>query len=723
MLQRSLLATAILLALGACQPSNEDTQTVAPDTQAAAPVDATEPAAANPFFAVSSLPFLAPPFDRIQESHYLPAFEEGMRQHLAEIRAIADQAEPASFDNTIVAMERSGALLFRVSKVFFNLTESTSTPGLQKIQEQVAPLLAQHQDTIYLDGPLFARIDGLMQQRDALGLDAESLRLLERYHAQFVRNGAKLNEADKASLRAYNETQSKLITEFQQKLLADTEATAVLVSDVAELEGLDASGISAAAEAAKAAGKDGQYLIGLQLPSSQGILSSLKNRALRERIHQASVARGNLGNANDTKTLVSQLAELRAQRAALLGFPNHAAYVLADQMAGTPEAVDQMLADLAPAMLANAKAEAAEMQALLQADHPGATLEPWDWLYYAEKVRKARYDLDESEVKPYFEFERVLKDGLFYTMNQLYGITLEERKDLPVYHPDVRVFEVKDADGSSIGLFYADYFARPGKRGGAWMDSFVDQSGLLGTKPVVVNVMGIPKAAAGQPTLLSFDDVNTMFHEFGHAVHGLFSQVRYPMLSGTNVPRDYVEFPSQAHEDWSLDPKVLANYAKHMDSGEPMPAALIDKIIAARRHGQGFASTEYIAAAMLDMAWHKLPVDKARQDDVIGFETAALKAAGVDYALIPPRYRSTYFAHIWPGGYSAGYYAYLWSEVLAADAFQAMGEMGGLGRTSGQRLREHVLSRGMTADPMQLYINFRGHEPGTEALLERRGLR
>jgi peptidyl-dipeptidase Dcp len=464
------------------------------------------------------------------------------------------------------------------------------------------------------------------------------------------------------------------------------------------------------------------YALTLQSPSSQGVLATLEERELRKLVFEASTNRGNNDNAFDNKAIVRRLAQLRAQQAALLGYPDHASFVLEDQMAATAAAVNQMLGELAPQILAKAKAEAAAMQAWIDEQGIELTLEPWDWAFYAEKLRKARYDLDESQIRPYFELNRVLEDGLFMMARELYGITFAERKDLPVYHPDVRVFEVREADGGTVGLFYVDYFARPSKRGGAWMDSFVDQSELLGTKAVVVNVMNIPKPAEGEPALLSFDEVSTLFHEFGHAAHGLFSQVRYPMLSGTNVPRDFVEFPSQFHEDFALDERVLANYAKHYQSGEPMPAELVGRIQAARHYGQGFASLEYIAAAMLDMRWHSLAPANADQRDVIGFEFASLKADGVAYMLIPPRYRSTYFAHIWPGGYSAGYYAYLWSEVLAADAFAYVYDNGGMTAENGQRFRETILSKGLSKDPMQLYIDFRGAEPGIEALLVRRGL-
>ncbi len=679
----------------------------------------------NPFFAPSALAYQTPPFDRIRDEHYLPAFEEGMRQHLAEVRAIADQKEPPTFANTIEALEKSGALLTRVSKVFFNLTESNTNPTIQAIQAKVAPLLAAHQDTIFLDAPLFARIKAVYDARTELTAP-ETQRLVERYQTSFVRNGALLGAADQQRLRKINEEQSKLTTKFQEQLLADTKALAVLVESKELLAGLDDSAISAAADAAKAAGKPGMFLLPLQLPSSQGVLSSLQDRGTRQRVYEASLARCSRGNDNDTKAAVLRLAELRAERAQLLGFPNHAAYVLADQMAGTPEAVMKMLASMTPAIVKKANDEAAELQAYLDQTQPGTKLAPWDWSYVAEQVRKQRYDFDENEVKQYFELDSVLKNGLFFMAKQMYGIELRERKDLPVYHPDVRVFEVFDGatgngDGSSIGLFYADYYARPAKRGGAWMDNFVDQSGLLGTKPVVVNVLSIGKPSAGQPTLVTFDEVTTLFHEFGHGVHGLFSKVRYPMISGTSVPRDFVEFPSQFHEDFAFDPAVLNRCAKHWQTGAPMQKELIEKIHRARTFGQGFASLEYIEAALLDMAWHMLPAGTVVKD-VETFEKEALAKAGVANALVPPRYRTTYFSHVWPGGYSAGYYAYLWSEALAADAFAAVMERGGMTGKNGAQFRDAILSRGLTRDPMAMFAAFRGRPLDTTALLKRRGL-
>jgi peptidyl-dipeptidase Dcp len=680
---------------------------------------AQDPLAGNPFAQPSALPYATPAFDRIKDEHYLPALLEGMKRHAAEIQAIAANAEAPTFANTVETMERSGDLLTRVAKVFFNLTESTTNPTIQKVQAEVAPKLAAHQDSIYLDARLFARIEAVHAARATL--DAEQKRLVERLHLSFVRNGARLSPDAQQRLRAINEQSSKLTTTFQERLLADTKDLAVVVDDQKALAGLDASAVSAAADAAKAAGVDGKWLLTLQLPTSQGALSSLDDRGTRQRVFEASMQRCARGNGNDTKALVLQLAALRAEKAQLLGYATHADYVLADQMAGSGAAVEKMLASMAAQIVVKAKAEAKELQEWLDRNQKGQQLAAWDWSWVAEKVRTEKYAFDEGAVKQYFPIERVLQDGMFYMAKQLYGVELRERKDLPVYHPDVRVFEVFDGDGSKLGLFYADYFARPSKRGGAWMDNFVDQTELLQQLPVVVNVMNIQKAGDGQPTLLSFDEVTTMFHEFGHGVHGLFSKVRYPMLSGTSVPRDFVEFPSQFHEDFAFDPAVLARCAKHWRTGEAMPQELVGKIRAARTFGQGFASLEYVAAALLDMAWHSLPAG-TKVEDVLAFEKQALAKAGVDLDLVPPRYRSTYFAHIWPGGYSAGYYAYMWSEALAADAFAACVENGGMTAQNGKRFRDLVLARGMTQEPMSMFAAFRGRDLDTKALLKRRGL-
>ena len=672
----------------------------------------------NPFSAASTLPLQAPQFDLIREEHYVPAFEAGMDQHLAEVRAIATQADAPTFANTIEAMERAGDLLDRVAHVFYNLTGSTVTDGLQAIQAAIAPKMAGHRDAIWLDRELFARVQTVHASRD--GLDPEPRQLVERYHTAFLRAGAELDDAKQQRVREINEQCSKLTTKFQECLLKDTKTQAVVVETKQELDGLSESDISTAESAAKEAGHDGKYLITLQLPTSQGILSSLNDRTTRKRVFEASIGRCSQGNEHDTQAIVLELCTLRAERAALLGYATHGHYVLDDETSGTPKAVREMMGSMTAAIVGNAKAEAHELQEHLDATAPGTKLKAWDWSWVAEQVRQARYDLDEAEVKTFFEIERVLQDGLFFMANKLYGITMRERTDLPIYHEGVRTFDVLDENGEQIALFYADYYARPSKRGGAWMSSFVGQSGLLSTKPVVVNVMNIKKPTDG-PTLLSFDEVTTMFHEFGHGLHGMFSDVQFPMLAGTSVPRDFVEFPSQFHEDFAFEPAVLDRCAKHYQTGDAMPAEMTDKIQRARKFGQGFASLEYIAAAWLDLAWHSLPTDTL-VEDVAAFEQQALKDAGVAYDLVPPRYRSSYFAHIWPGGYSAGYYAYLWSEALAADGFAGCMAKGGMTRENGQHFRETVLSRGLTQDPMDMFAAFRGRALDTQAVLKRRGL-
>ena len=672
----------------------------------------------NPFSSPSPLAYGAPAFDRIREEHFLPAFIAGMEQHLREVHAIRDDPAAATFENTVEAMERVGQVLQRTRRVFFNLTGSTTTDGLQKVQAEIAPKLAAHSDAIWLDGALFDRVQQVFDARDRL--QPEERRLTERYHLSFVRHGARLDDGQQRRIREINERCSELTTRFQECLLEETRALGVVVDDRAALAGLSEGDVSAAADAAAAAGHDGKYLLTIELPTSQGVLSSLADRDTRRRVFEAAVSRCDRGNDHDTKALAIELSALRAERAALLGYETHGHYVLADETAGSPDAVREMMESMTGAIVAKAEAEADELQRHLDEHLPGAALEPWDWAWAAEQVRRARYDLDEGEVKQYFEFERVLVDGMFFMAEQLYGVTMRERSDLPAYHEDVRVFEMFDESGNSVALFYADYYARPSKRGGAWMSSFVDQSTLHGHKPVVVNVMNIKKPSQG-PTLLSFDEVTTMFHEFGHGVHGMFSQVRFPMLSGTSVPRDYVEFPSQFHEDFAFEPAVLDRCAKHCETGAAIHVELLQKVKRARTFGQGFAALEYIAAAWLDLAWHSLP-NGASVDDVAAFEQRALRDAGVALPLVPPRYKTTYFAHIWPGGYAAGYYAYLWSEALAADGFAACMADGGMTRQNGQRFRDAVLSRGLTQEPMEQFRAFRGQALDTQAVLERRGL-
>ncbi len=690
-------------------------------THPAAAKDAAALPASNPFAAQSPLPFQAPPFDRIKDADYEPAIEAGMREQLAEMNKIAAQKDAPTFANTLEPMERSGRLLNRVGAVFGALAGADTNKTLQKVQENIAPKLAAHQDAIYLDDKLFQRVEKLYETRANLGLDAEQNELVERYYRDFVHAGARLDSADKARLRALNKEESTLSTDFSNKLLAANNAAALVVDDQAQLAGFSDADLAAAATAAKARKLDGKYVLPLQNTTQQPAQVSLEDRATRERLFKASTQRAEHNDANDTRSIIQRLAVLRAERAKLLGFPNYASYALDNQMAKTPAAALKLMTDMVPAATAKANGEAAKMQALVDANKGGFKLAPWDWQFYAEQVRKAEYDLDEAQIKPYFEINRVLEDGVFYAANQLYGLTFKERKDIPVYSPDVRVFEVFDKDGSSMALFYADYWKRDSKRGGAWMDNLVGQSRLLGTKPVVFNVCNFTKPAAGQPALISWDDVTTMFHEFGHALHGMFSNVEYPTLSGTNVPRDFVEFPSQFNEHWASDPKVFAHFAKHYRTGAPMPAELVEKIRKTKTFDQGFATTEYLAAALLDMAWHTLPADAPRQD-VDAFETKALKEFKIDTPLVPPRYRTSYFAHIWGGGYAAGYYAYLWSEVLDDDAFYWFREHGGMTRENGQRFRDMILSRGSTEDMAKMYRDFRGRDPSVEPLLEQRGL-
>jgi peptidyl-dipeptidase Dcp len=682
----------------------------------------------NPFAKPSTLPYEFPPFDRIKDADFRPAFEAGFAEQRKEIEAIDNNAEPPTFENTLVALEKSGQLLDRVSSVFYNLNSSHTNPEILKIASEIAPKRAAHQDAIMLDTVLFKRIDAVYQKRAALNLDPESMQLLERTYTEFVRAGAKLSEPDKAKLKQLNEQLATLTNQFQQNVLKGTKESAVVVDNEKDLAGLSPEQIGAAAEAAKARKLEGKWIIALQNTTIQPALAELENRELREKIYKASISR-NDGGPYDNKPIIAQIVKLRAEKAKLLGYPTYAAYGLADETAGTPEAVNKMLAGLVPPALANAKKEAADIQKLIDQQAIASkakpfNLQPWDWAFYEEQVRKARFGFDQSEVKPYFELNRVMQDGLFYAAHELYGLTFKERKDLPVYNPDVRVFEVFNADGSPLALYLADYYERDSKRGGAWMSNYVGQSKLLGTKPVIVNNLNVPKPTEGQPTLLTFDEVTTMFHEFGHALHGMFSDVNYPSLSGTNVPRDFVEFPSQYNEMWARDPKVFAHYAKHYQTGAPMPKALLDKVLESQKFGQGYATTEYIEAALVDQAWHQIPESKAPSaDKVMAFEVDTLKKNGVDYAPVPPRYHTPYFSHAFAGGYSAGYYAYIWSEVLARDTEKWFATHGGLQRANGDFLRAKVLSRGRTVNPEVLFEQFYGGPPEIGPLLEHRGLK
>ncbi len=677
------------------------------------------PTVPNPFFTASPLQYEAPPFDRITDADYAPAIEEGMKQQLAEIDGISRLSAAPTFDNTIVAMERSGALLTRVTKVFFGVAQANLNDTLEKIRDDVSPKLAAHQDAIYLNAKLFERVKAIYDHRS--GLDAESRYLTERYYRDFVHAGALLAEQDKEKLRALNKEESTLQTDFQNKLLAATKAAALVVTDRTALAGLSDGDLAAAADAAKERKLDQKWVVAIQNTTQQPAQESLTTRATREQLFKASTERTERGDANDTRAIIRRLAQLRAEKARLLGFPNWAAYSLDDQMAKTPEHAIKLMTDMVPAATAKAREEAAKMQALIDRQKGSFPLAAWDWQFYAEQVRKAEYDLDQATIKPYFVLDRVLQDGVFYAASQLYGLSFKERHDIPVYHPDVRVFEVFDADGRSLAIWMADYFKRDNKAGGAWEDSFVQQSGLLGFHPVVFNVCNFTKPAPGQPALLSFDDVTTMFHEFGHALHDIFSNVKYPRLAGTNTPRDFVEFPSQFNEHWATEPTVFAHYARHYQTGAPMPADLVERVKKSKTFNQGFATTEYLAAGLLDQAWHTLPAN-ASQQDVDAFEAESLKRFHVDYAPVPPRYRSSYFAHIWGGGYSAGYYAYLWSEVLDDDAYYWFRENGGMTRANGQRFRDMILSRGSTQEMDALYRAFRGRDPIVQPLLEERGL-
>ena len=685
---------------------------------------ATEDAAsANPFFAESSLPFALPPFDQIDDAHYRPAFERGMADQLVEIEAIANTADTPTFENTVVQMEQSGRLLTRVANVFFGLTSADTNDVLDAIEAEIAPTLSAHNDQILLNDTLFARVKTLYDERDGLDLDAEARRLVEEYYTDFVRAGAQVSAAEKERLKAMNAELATLGTAFSQNVLGEVNAAAVSVDTQEELAGLSKNEIAAAAEAAVARDLEGKYVIALLNTSGQPALSSLENRALRERIMAASQARGRQGGEFDNRDIVTRMARLRAERAQMLGYPNHAAYILEQQTAQTVDAVNERLASLTPPAVANAQAEAVDLQEMIGTEDGDFALAGWDWAYYTEKVRAARYAFDASQLRPYFEMNTVLTNGVFYAATQLYGLTFKERSELPVYHPDVRVFEVFDAAGAPLGLFLGDFYARPSKRGGAWMNAYVSQSQLLGTQAVVANHLNIPKPPAGAPTLLPFDEVTTMFHEFGHALHGLFSDVRYPYFAGTSVPRDFVEYPSQVNEMWATWPEVLTHYAVHHETGEPMPTELLDKVLATATFNQGFATTEYLAASLIDMAWHQLsPEDVPDADGLVAFEAAALKEAGVALDAVPPRYRSTYFSHIFAGGYSAGYYSYIWSEVLDADSVEWFKEHGGLTRENGNHFRASLLSRGGSVEAMTLFRNFRGADPDITPLLTRRGL-
>jgi peptidyl-dipeptidase Dcp len=676
----------------------------------------------NPFLSPSTLLLNLPPFDTILDEHYESAFEVGMAEQIAEVETITNNRDEATLENTLVAMERSGQTLTRVARVFYSMASAHTNDTIEAIRGRIAPKMAAHGDAIGLNPALFARIKSVYDRRHELHLDSESLRLVEETYKDFVRSGALLKGQKKQRLTELNAELATLKTTFSQNVLSEVNAKAIIVEDKSDLAGLSESSIAAAAEAAKERDLEGQYVIALLSPSNHPALSTLKNRELRERIYRTSISRGCTGGEFDNRKNIARIAALRNEKARLLGFENHAALSLDDQTARTTEAVNERLQTLTPPAVANALKEADQLQRLITADGGDFDLKPWDWAFYSEKERQAKFEFDESELRPYLELHQVLTRGVFFAAEQLYGISLHERPDLPAYHPDATVWEVRDDDNSVLALFITDFYARPSKRGGAWMNAFVLQSNLLGAKPVIANTLNIPKPPAGEPTLLTWDEVTTLFHEFGHALHGMFSDVRYPSFAGTSVPRDFVEFPSQVNEIWASWPEVLANYAVHFETGKPIPSELVEKVLSSETFNQGFTTTEYLAASHLDQAWHQSPSDKLPDaDHVLDFERKALERAGVSLDVIAPRYRTTYFSHI-IGGYSAAYYAYIWAEVLDADTVEWFKKEGGMTRKNGQRFREMVLSRGGSEDAMTLYRAFRGGEPDIQPLLERRGL-
>jgi peptidyl-dipeptidase Dcp len=675
----------------------------------------------NPFFSKSTLHLQAPAFDKIKNSDFKPAMEEGMKQQSAEIEKIANNTAAPTFANTLVAMEKSGKMLKRTGQTFSVLTGAYTNPELQKVEAEEAPKLAANNDGIYLNTKLFKRVETIYKKRNQLKLDPESKRLVEYYYENFTLAGARLSEADKASLRKLNQEEASLRSKFNSQILAGTRAGALNIDDKAELAGLSDGALAAAAQSAKANGHEGKWAIPLQNTTQQPQLQSLTNRTTREKLFAQSWNRNEKNDANDTRATISRIAEIRSDKAKLLGYPNYAAWKLQNQMAKTPAAVEDFLSKIVSATIEKTKKEATDNQQVINDQNGGFQLQAWDWNFYAEQVRKAKFDLDDSEVKPYLEIDNVLRNGVFYAANLLYGISFKERHDLPVWQPDVRVFDVTDKDGKQLALFYCDYFKRDNKRGGAWMSNMVGQSYLMGTKPVIYNVANLTPPPPGQPALLSFEEVRTMFHEFGHALHGMFASQKYPSISGTATARDFVEFPSQFNEHWAMDPQVFKNYALHYKTGKPMPQALVDKINKAGKFNQGYSTTELLTADYLDLAWHTLPPG-TKITDVDKFEMDALHKAGVDLPQVPPRYRSTYFSHIWGSGYAAGYYAYMWTSMLENDAFSWFKEHGGLTRANGQRFRDMVLSRGNTEDLGKMFKDFRGHDPDITPMLEYRGL-
>ena len=676
----------------------------------------------NPFFSPSDRYLSIPPFDKITNADFQPAFERGMAEQLVEIEQIANNRKKATIENTLIPMEKSGQILDRVSRVFYALASANTNDEIEALRSEIAPKLSAHSDEILLNSKLFKRIKSIYKKRDKLKLDAEAYRLVTETYKDFVRSGAELSAKDKEKLKAMNAELASLQTQFSQNVLKEVNAKAIVVDTEEQLAGFTEAQIASAKAAAKARDIEGKYVIPLLNTSGQPALSSLTNRQLRERIHRTSLSRGSSGGEFDNREILTQVIKIRAERAQLMGFDNHAAFSLSNQTAQTTNAVNQRLATLAPAAVANAKKEAVDLQKVIDAEGGNFKLAAWDWDFYAEKVRAQRYNFDESQLKPYLEMHNVLVNGVFYAAEKVFGLTFKPRPDLPTYHPDVKVWEVFNVDGSTLGLFLEDFYARESKRGGAWMNAYVPQSNLMGTKPVVANHLNVPKPPEGQPTLLTWDEVTTMFHEFGHALHGLFSDVHYPSFAGTSVPRDFVEYPSQVNEMWADWPEILANYATHYQTGEAMPRELLDKVLASAKFNQGFATTEYLAASLLDQAWHQLtPEQVPTAEQLLEFEANALEKAGVAFKPVPSRYRSTYFSHI-IGGYSAGYYSYIWSEVLDADTVEWFKENGGMKRKNGDHFRKTLLSRGGAEDAMSIFKTFRSAEPNIQPLLERRGL-
>jgi len=715
-----LFSISICLFLVACKPASDSSKVTA-EPNGIDQADTVSETDSNPFYQASTLPLQFPPFNEINGDHFAPAFAKGMAEQLREIDQIASNPDTPTLENTLEAMERSGQILSRVARVFYALASANTNDDIEAVRTDIAPKMSAHSDAILLNSDLFARIKQL-KESDKQALSPEAVRLIDETYKDFVAAGALLSDADKESLKKINAELASLQTAFSQNVLNEVNNKAIVVDNVDELAGLSDAQIAAAKQAADDRELNGKYVLALLNTSQQPTMSQLKNRKLRERILNVSLGRGNSGGEFDNRAVLTKVMKLRAERAQLLGYSNHAAYSLDKQTAKTTSAVNQRLATLAPVAVANAKKEAADLQAVIDAEGSEFKLAAWDWTYYTEKVRSARFDFDRSQLKPYLEMNNVLVNGVFYAAEKLYGLSFKLRPDLPTYHPDVAVWEVFNADGSTLALFVQDFYARESKRGGAWMNSYVLQSKLLGIKPVVANHMNVTKPTQGEPTLLTWSEVNTLFHEFGHALHGMFSEVRYPSFSGTSVPRDFVEYPSQVNEMWADWPEILANYAVHHETGEPMPKELLDKILATAKFNQGYATTEYLAASLLDQAWHQLnPEQVPDADGLLAFEQQALSNAGVNLDVVPPRYRSTYFSHIM-GGYSAGYYSYIWSEVLDADSVEWFKEQGGLTRKNGDYFRKTLLSKGGSEDALTLFKTFRGAEPNIQPLLERRGL-